>query len=141
MNLKFIKSEFESLNGDHPIYKFPTWKIYGPYESKKDNRLRVVAYDGIRRITISYPKFIMECKNKKVLGRNEDVHHKDDNIQNNLIENFEIINETDHKRYHKLDTGSSKHGTYLMCVKLGCRCILCYSYLRFRRRERRRKGQ
>ena len=38
--LSSVKSEFESLKRDHPRYKFSIWKIYGPYESKKDKRLK-----------------------------------------------------------------------------------------------------
>lgn len=55
-DLKSVKCEFESLKGDHPIYKPPAYKIYGPYESKIDKRLRIVAYDGnIMRVRLSQP--------------------------------------------------------------------------------------
>ena len=137
-SLKLVKSEFESLKWDHPIYKLEIWKIYGPYLNKKDKRLRIIVYDGYNRVTISYPRFIIECKYKKILARNEDIHHIDEDINNNLINNFEIIKESEHKKHHKLDSSLSMHGTYLMCIKLGCRCSMCHIFLITKRKKRKR---
>lgn len=118
--LSSVKSEFESLRRDHPIYKAPVWRIYGPYKSKADERLRVVAYDGDRRITISYPRFMIECLHKRVLDINDDVHHADNDVSNNLIRNFEILNSLEHKQGH------TKYEDYqeLNCVRCNRKVIL-----------------
>lgn len=99
ISLNLIKSEFESLKGDHPLYKPPMWKIYGPY-TRKDSRQHVIAYDGLNRITISYPKFIMECKRKKALSLDKDVHHKDEIPSNSILPNLEVVNSSTHISDH-----------------------------------------
>lgn len=100
--LKTVKYEFESHQGDHPLFKPPTWKIYGPYQSKKDLRRRVIAYDGSKRITISYPKFIMECILGKTIPSDMEVHHKNEIEFDDRIENFEIRDSQAHLRGHRL---------------------------------------
>lgn len=99
--LNSVQSEFESLKGDHPIYKNPEWKIYGPYQNKEDLRRRVIAYDGTRNITISYPKFIMECYLKRLLNKDEEVHHKNNLEFDDKLSNYEILNGAEHKHLHK----------------------------------------
>lgn len=103
ISLNLIQSEFESLKGDHPLYKEPIYKIYGPYQNKQDLRRRVLAYDGSSNITISYPKFMMECKLGRLLLSNEHVHHKNELEFDDRIENFEIVDSTEHKKLHTTD--------------------------------------
>lgn len=38
--LKALKCEFESHQRDHPFYKHPQWKIYGPYQRELPHRER-----------------------------------------------------------------------------------------------------
>lgn len=99
MSLKLIKSEFKSLKGDHPLYKSPIWKIYGPYQ-RDDLRRHIIAYDGQTRKTISYPKFIMECKLNRLLENNEEVHHKNEIEFDDRLDNYEVINGTTHRNMH-----------------------------------------
>jgi hypothetical protein len=100
--LSSVKSEFKSLREDHPIYKPPKYKVYGPYQ-RDDLRRHVVAYDGTNRKTISYPKFIMECKLHRLLEDNEEVHHKNEIEFDDKIDNFEIINGTKHRNMHAIE--------------------------------------
>lgn len=85
---------------EHPIYKLPKWKIYGPYQ-RKDLRKHIIAYDGSRRITISNPKYMMECHLSRELKNDEEVHHKNNLEFDDRIENFEIINSTLHRKNHR----------------------------------------
>lgn len=72
-------------------------KIYGPYESKKDKRLRVVAVslNGNRK-TISYPKYLIEIHLNRYLAENETVHHIDGNPLNNDLSNLIILDRKEH---------------------------------------------
>ena len=98
--LRANKCGFESLKGDHPIYCPPVWKVYGPYK-RKDGRKHVIVYDGSRRLTISYPRFIVECLLERELDVNEEVHHKNNNKCDDRIENLEIKNSTLHRQGHR----------------------------------------
>jgi hypothetical protein len=69
--------------------------------------MHVIAYDGNKKITISYPKFIIECKLKRILADNEDVHHKDEREYNNHISNFEIIDSSTHRSQHSKSDGET----------------------------------
>lgn len=98
--LSTVQSEFESLREDHPLYKLPVYRIYGPYQRKQDLRRHVIAYDGQNRTTISYPKFIMECKLKRLLINNEEVHHKDRIEFHDNLDNLEVKTEKEHGLEH-----------------------------------------
>jgi hypothetical protein len=72
-------------------------KIYGPYVSKKDNRLRINIIDSNgKRSTISYPKYLMEKHLNRHLTTDETVDHIDCNVQNNEISNLRILSRSEH---------------------------------------------
>lgn len=87
------------MENNHPIYKSPEWTIYGPYQ-RKDLRRHVIAYNGIRRITISYPKYLMECNLQRILDSNEEVHHKNGLEFDDNLNNLEVKNEKLHLQEH-----------------------------------------
>ena len=78
------------------VYK--DYKFYGPYLSKKDNRLRCILVNSIdnKRITLSYPKYLMEVHLNRYLDKNETVHHLDGNPLNNNLNNLVIMNKQEH---------------------------------------------
>ena len=75
--------------------------IYGPY-LRKDGRKHMIAKDacGDKQITISYPKYLMEIHLGRYLEEDETVHHKDENIHNNKLNNLEVIGRREHNRSH-----------------------------------------
>lgn len=92
-------------------------RFYGPYLSKKDNRLRciVVFPDGVKR-TISYPKYLMEVHLDRYLEGDETVDHIDGNPLNNEISNLQIL---PRKLHSYLDTKRYRDAivTCQMCKK------------------------
>jgi len=77
------------------IYK--NCKIYGPYQSKKDKRFRIIIRFPNKKLkTISYPKYLMEKKLGRYLTENETVDHIDRDFENNKINNFQILNRIEH---------------------------------------------
>lgn len=77
-------------------------KIYGPYKSS-DKRSRIfIKYEDGTTITKSYPRYIMENYLGVELDPNEDVHHIDENVENNDISNLEIVWHKDHCREHSI---------------------------------------
>lgn len=76
-------------------------QIYGPYESSTDNRLRmqIILPNGKRR-WVSYPKYLMEIKLNRYLCKDEEVHHVDEDINNNDYTNLEILTQVEHKKLH-----------------------------------------
>lgn len=89
------------MEKEHPIYKQPIWKIYGPYQSKQDLRRRIMAYDGQQKITISYPKYLMECELQRQLNNDEEVHHKNGIEFDDRLDNYEIRSGTKHRKEHQ----------------------------------------
>jgi ribosomal protein S2 len=70
-------------------------KIYGPY-TRKDGRSHIIKlYKSGRRVTQSYPRYLME----KFLGRKlrnwEEVDHINDDYTDDRIENFQILTKTE----------------------------------------------
>ena len=76
-------------------------KVYGPYTRKQDDRSHIVILfpNGVR-LTVSYPKYLMECKLERYLEDSEEVHHKDEDVTNNEIGNLKVMNGTEHRRMH-----------------------------------------
>jgi len=64
----------------------------------KDGRVR--AYNKITHAVTSYPRLLMEIKLGRPLLKTEDVHHIDENPQNNNIENLEVVDHREHDRQH-----------------------------------------
>lgn len=73
--------------------------IYGP-PSRKDGRMHVVVYSFERKIkiTVSYPKYLMECYLGRKLEKNETVDHINNNFFDNRIENLQILTRADNIR-------------------------------------------
>lgn len=69
-------------------------KIYGPYLSKQDNRLRIRYCNK----TISYPKYLVEISLNRYLTEDETVHHVDGNPLNNELSNLQILSRKEHTR-------------------------------------------
>lgn len=72
-------------------------KVYGPYQSREDKRFRVVVvFTNKIKVTVSYPKYLMELHLGRYLRANETVDHKDNDVTNNVIDNFQILTRISH---------------------------------------------
>lgn len=77
------------------VYK--NCKFYGPYQSKKDKRLRcVLVYSNRYKVTLSYPKYLMEVHLDRYLDKDETVDHIDGDFLNNDISNLQILKRQEH---------------------------------------------
>lgn len=96
--LRAVKCEFDSHRSDHPLYGATHFRIYGPYLRLSDRRRHLIIIDPQdNRITISYPRFIMECVLKRILSKNEEVHHKNGNQSDDRIDNYEVLDSIQHR--------------------------------------------
>lgn len=105
-------------------------KEYGPY-TRKDGRQIVVIYENGKTTSVSYPRRLV------YVSRDEEVHHKDEDVTNNDPSNLEALPIRQHHQTHakgpqqvevvcevcqcvflklKKDfTFSLKHGTSITC--------------------------
>lgn len=92
---------------------YPNTKMYGPYKSKQDNRLRVVlvCLTTKKKTTISYPKYLVEIKLNRYLTKKETVHHIDGNPLNNDLSNLTVL---PLKKHASLDS-KKRIGQELIC--------------------------
>lgn len=91
-------------------------KIYGPYSSKKDRRLRIfVIFPDEKRTTISYPKYLMEVHLNKYLEPNETVDHIDGNFLNNEISNLQILD----RKIHCCNDANRNKDVTVTCMYCG----------------------
>jgi len=64
-------------------------KTYGPY-TRKDGRQIVIHFDCGKRKTESYPRYLWKLHHGSIpIGY--EVDHKDDDVLNNSIENFQLL--------------------------------------------------
>jgi hypothetical protein len=89
-------------------------KVYGPY-LRKDKRQVVLVYfaDG-SRLTVSYPKYVMQEHLGKLLPVGSDVHHRDGNPLNNAISNLMLCDKVEHVKSHAKRRNA-----------IQCRCPIC----------------
>lgn len=86
-------------------------RVYGPY-TRKDGRMIVLIYEGRKRRTCSYPKWLYENHHNIILKDNEHVHHIDGDFTNNNIENLVVIDIREHGKIHALTSSPA----YQRCV-------------------------
>jgi hypothetical protein len=78
------------------------YKVYGPY-IRPDGRKHVICIKGEERITVSYPRYVIEVHLGRKLPKDLDVHHIDGNETNDDISNLDL-------RPHGLH--QSEHGNH-----------------------------
>lgn len=113
-------------------------KLYGPYKSKQDNRLRIIVVDKItkKKTTISYPKYLVEIKLNRYLTEKETVHHIDGNPLNNDLSNLAIVNRSKHSSIDAI----KRKDTILKCQWCNKSFIVKGSKLRHRQRKDRQSN-
>ena len=70
------------------------------YIRKKDGRK--MYYDTNTKTLYPYARYLMEQHLGRKLTNEEEVHHKDHNKMNDVIENLEVKNKTAHRREHNI---------------------------------------
>lgn len=80
---------------------YDNYKVYGPYTRKDGRQIVVLKEPGVEnRRTVSYPKYIVECKIGRYLSEDETVDHIDGDFLNNDYSNLRIIPRSEHCRSH-----------------------------------------
>lgn len=98
-----IEEEFESLRGQHPLYRSPGWTVSPPYLNERTLRRHVFIENyPNHKTTRIYAKFIMECKLGRLLTDEETVHHKNTVEFDDRIDNLEIRDKHKHLSEHKI---------------------------------------
>lgn len=119
---------------------YENYKIYGPY-LRKDNRKHIILVSGPTRITVSYPKFLVELREGRLLFREEQVHHIDGNFTNDSEDNLQIVEIGFHQKYH---TTGLKLSEILICAFCKKEFYVSSEYIRNRecniKRGRARTG-
>lgn len=81
------------------------YTCYGPYK-RKDNRCHVVLINRKSidkpRLTVSYPKYLVECYLNRYLTENETIDHIDGNFSNNDLSNLRIVDRALHAKSHTM---------------------------------------
>lgn len=91
--------------------------IYGPYKRKDCRYIVIIKWPNGHFQTVSYPKYCMEKLLNKYLLESEEVHHIDENLDNNDISNFEVKDKTEHIRDHRLKYIDDKEVSCFWCNK------------------------
>ena len=129
-------------------------KVYGPYSRKADRYSHVVIiHDDGHRQTMSYHKYLWEQEYGPVEDGYE-IHHIDENPENNSLENLEKVLKIKHLKLHsdwiRLGFEASMknrkpftHGTLYGWQNKKCKCIKCLLAKRLwqdKRNARRRQA-
>ena len=84
---------------------YENYVCYGPY-IRKDGRSHVVLINknnkDRQRVTVSYPKYLVEKHLNRYLNNNETVDHIDGNFFNNDISNLRVVDRSLHTKSHNI---------------------------------------
>lgn len=108
------------------------YKIRGPYK-RPDGRYHLYLDKGVERITISYPKFLIELSLGRRLTKDEIAHHKDGDVSNNSLDNLMLLTRQQHGILHR-----RKEGQVVCCTECGREFYLTAAKLSQRKAEQRR---
>ena len=102
----------------------------------KDGRYRALkVYSDGRKENVSYPRIIVEKSIGRPLLPTEDVHHIDENPQNNDLSNLEIIDHVEHCTEHGLENSPYK----IFGDKIRVSCFMCGKSFTVTKRQLRDK--
>ena len=59
-----------------------------------------MVYDKDKKQVVPYARYLMEQYLGRKLREDEEVHHKDHDKTNDVIENLEVIKSTEHRKHH-----------------------------------------
>ena len=102
------------LNKECPFLEYDS--IYLNFH-KGMRRWQVCLVSKTKRRTILYSKYLMSVKMKRVLSRDEEVDHIDNDKENDDIENLEIVSRPENKK--KYDSSRSRMLVNLKCPACG----------------------
>jgi hypothetical protein len=106
---------------DYEVRKFCSFNCYKSYNSGHNhysyNPNGSVRKDGYVRISINgkrpyLHRHLMEQKLGRPLNKNEHIHHKDGNPENNDINNLELTSNSEHGKIHYKIRGVDKIGQF-----------------------------
>lgn len=76
-------------------YPYDGYYLYIVFHKKEGrkyaNLVPISKASGLKRITISYARYLMSVKEKRILDKQEHVDHKDNNKMNDDISNLQIL--------------------------------------------------
>lgn len=111
-------------------YPYNDYYLYIIYHKKEDRRYAVLVpinkENGLKRTTISYARYLMSVKEKRILNKDEDVDHIDENKMNDDINNLQILSKKEN-----IIKGNKRDGRKMIELK----CPNCGTIFH------RRKGQ
>lgn len=84
------------------------------YKQKDGRQFVVIKGQDGKWHSKSYARYLMEQYLGRELNKDEEVHHKDENKLNDVIENLEVKNSTKHRKDH-----FTKPSTYENCYICG----------------------
>lgn len=85
------------------------------YTNRENRKFVVYKGDDNNYHSMSYARYLMEKHLGRELLPSEDVHHKDGDKTNDVLDNLEIINSIEHKRQHAI----KYQDTYEVCSECG----------------------
>lgn len=80
--------------------EFPFSGYYTKYFYSKEGRYRIIINKGPNAIYMNFARYLMCVHLGRILDESEQVHHKDENRTNDVIDNLEILSDVDHGKIH-----------------------------------------
>lgn len=109
-------NSMRTYKGEIGPIPFSDYKVYGPILHKKQNRRMIclVSLDKSHRTTLAYAKFLYSIHLGRILTKDEEVDHKNNNKLDDVLDNLQILTRPANVKK------SAKPKTLIPCI-----CTLC----------------
>jgi len=101
-----------------PYNDYVGYIVNNPKDRKK---LCLVHKQTKQRTTVSYARYLMAVKEKRLLNSNEQVDHIDENRHNDVIENLQILTGFENSKKNRIARKLSRKWLLLECP--GCKIV------------------
>ncbi len=85
------------------------------YTNRENRKFVVYKDDDGNYHSMSYARYLVEQNLGRELLPSEDVHHKDGNKTNDILDNLEVVNSIEHRKHH----AAKYTDTYEICAECG----------------------
>lgn len=101
------------------ITEHPFENYNGYIVKNKENRKMICLVNKNNRTTISYSRYLMSLKEKRILNKNEEVDHIDSDKTNDVISNLQILTRAENTRKRFTETSKTMKLVKMICPNCG----------------------
>lgn len=113
-----------------PVFPYDNYKTGGIYVNPKGRKLISLYSSHIDKLMREYARYLVEVKEQRLLGPDEEVDHVDNDCTNDDVDNLQILSNSDHR--YKTDAFKGTLNVVMFCPICKQKFIRRYTWTHLR---------